>query len=292
MKPAEILISAAKRIDMQNLDEPIDYSGNDEFKEVCDVFDDMQLHLKEGIEKNLAYEKARTTMITDISHDLRTPLTSVKGFLKGMLDGMASTPEKQKMYMEIAYKKACSMDVLLDKLFYFSKLETKNMPMYLMTVNLKSYLSEYCEALCPELKGKDCDISFECGSGEYFSEVDKSQFDRVLDNLIENSLKYNGKVKIRVELKGNEAKNVITVSDNGCGVEEEKLGHLFEQFYRADEFRHTEKVGCGLGLYIVKSIVGLHGGAVRAENDKGLKITLKRYGDLIIWAITPRLWCI
>ncbi len=163
MKPAEILISAAKRIDMQNLDEPIDYSGNDEFKEVCDVFDDMQLHLKEGIEKNLAYEKARTTMITDISHDLRTPLTSVKGFLKGMLDGVASTPEKQKMYMEIAYKKACSMDVLLDKLFYFSKLETKNMPMYLMTVDLKSYLSEYCEALSPELKGKGSDISFECG---------------------------------------------------------------------------------------------------------------------------------
>lgn len=163
MKPAEILISAAKRIDMQNLDEPIDYSGNDEFKEVCDVFDYMQLHLKEGIEKNLAYEKARTIMITDISHDLRTPLTSVKGFLKGMLDGVASTPEKQKIYMEIAYKKACSMDVLLDKLFYFSKLETKNMPMYLMNVDLKSYLSEYCEALSPELKGKGSDISFECG---------------------------------------------------------------------------------------------------------------------------------
>ncbi len=215
MRPVETLIGAANRIRYENLNEPIDYSCDDEFKEVCDAFDEMQLHLKEGIEKNLAYENARITMVTDISHDLRTPLTSVKGYLKGMLDGIANTPEKQNMYLDIAYKKACSMDGLLDKLFYFSKLETNNMPMYKSLIDLKTYLQGYAEGLLPELKGKNSDISFICEGEKCTSMVDMDQMNRVLDNLVENSLKYNKNVSIQICLRSDSNDNIIIFSDNG-----------------------------------------------------------------------------
>ncbi|MCD8390819.1 MAG: HAMP domain-containing histidine kinase [Firmicutes bacterium] len=281
MSPIDTLIDAAKRVSEGDLDVPISYDNEDEFKEVCDTFDEMQTHLKEGIEKNLAYERARTTMITDISHDLRTPLTSVKGFLKGILDGVADTPEKQRTYVEIAYKKAGSMDALLDKLFYFSKLETDNMPVYLTECDLKSYLSEYARAVEPELNSRGCGIEFECAEGEYYSQLDKAQMNRVLDNLVENAVKYNGNVQIKICLYSDGENNVFYVSDNGSGVDEEKIGHLFERFYRADAARSSKREGSGLGLYIVKRIAELHGGTASAENDGGLKITitLPKTGD-------------
>lgn len=92
---------------------------------VCDTFNTMQQHLGEEIEKSQKYEKARTEMGPGISHDLRTPLTSVKGYIKGMLDGVANTPEKQRQYLEISYRKSCDMEKLLQKQFFFSKLETE-----------------------------------------------------------------------------------------------------------------------------------------------------------------------
>ena len=121
MKPVDELKLAAKRINDGNLEQAISYGEADEFGEVCDTFNIMQQHLKEGMEKNASYEKARTEMISGISHDLRTPLTSVKAFIKGMLDGVAATPEKQEQYLKISYQKACDMELLLQKLFFFSK---------------------------------------------------------------------------------------------------------------------------------------------------------------------------
>ncbi len=103
----------------------------------------MQKHLKEQMETNQAYEKARTEMVSGISHDLRTPLTSVKGYLKGMLDGIANTEEKRKEYLLVAYRKSCDMEKLLAKLFYFSKLETGNMPFYFQKVDMGAYLEDY-----------------------------------------------------------------------------------------------------------------------------------------------------
>ncbi len=105
MKPVNMLGDAAGRIIEGDLDTAIDYMDADEFQPVCKSFDLMQLHLKEQMEKNLAYEKARTEMVSGISHDLRTPLTSIKGYIKGMLDGIAGTEEKRQEYLSVAYKK-------------------------------------------------------------------------------------------------------------------------------------------------------------------------------------------
>lgn len=130
MRPVNALTAGAKRVEQGDLSTPVAYQGRDEFTSVCAAFDQMQRHLLEEREKNAAYERARTDLVAGISHDLRTPLTSVKGYIKGMRDGVANTPEKQERYLDIAYRKSCDMERLLQRLLYFSRLETGNMPMF------------------------------------------------------------------------------------------------------------------------------------------------------------------
>ena len=139
---------AASRIESGDLTQPVVYLRDDEFRNVCDSFNQMQRHLKEGMEQNAAYEKARTEMISGISHDLRTPLTSVKGYIKGLQDGVANTEEKRRQYLDIAYSCACDMEGLLAKLFYYSKLETGNMPFY----KQKTDMGGVSRALCGRKK--------------------------------------------------------------------------------------------------------------------------------------------
>lgn len=131
LRPVNALTDAARRVEEGDLSTPVDYQGRDEFTSVCAAFDHMQRHLLQEREKNALYEQARTDLVAGISHDLRTPLTSVKGYIKGLRDGVAQTPERQRQYLDIAYRKACDMDVLLQRLFYFSRLETGNLPLFL-----------------------------------------------------------------------------------------------------------------------------------------------------------------
>lgn len=277
MHPIDKLNDAAKRIDNGNLEVPIDYIEKDEFYEVCQTFNNMQIHLKEGIEKNAAYEKARTDMISGISHDLRTPLTAMKGSIRGILDGVANTSEKQKQYLEIAYKKTCDMEVLLQKLFYFSKLETGNMPFFKQKINLNNWLKDYFEEKSFELKEKKVKLFFESSSYDDCANIDVEQVKRVFDNIIENSIKYadTEDIEISIKLREENEKNIISFSDNGKGVEPEKLDHIFDQFYRCDESRNSKKDGNGLGLYICKYIIRQHGGNIEARNNNGLTIIIE-----------------
>lgn len=276
-EPIEKLGTAAERISAGDLSVPINYQKEDEFKNVCDSFDLMQKNLKEGMEKNAAYERARTEMISGISHDLRTPLTSVKGYIKGMMDGIANTEDKRRQYLEIAYKKSCDMDVLLSKLFYFSKLETGNMPFFCRKTNMNTFLQQYVsdKQKEPEMKQVTVILKQE-DANEVWCSIDKEQFTRVFDNLLENSIKYGGRpdmLHICFNLKKVEKQIVIEVSDNGNGVQEEKLPHIFEQFYRGDEARVSAD-GSGLGLYVCRYIVTAHEGEIQAYNDNGLHIRI------------------
>lgn len=299
MKPVDELSDAALRIDAGNFDEPIQYKHNDEFAKVCDTFNTMQQHLKEGIEKTQKYEQARTEMVSGISHNLRTPLTSVKGYIKGMLDGVANTPEKQRQYLEISYKKACDMEKLLQKLFFFSKLETGNMPFFTKPVRMDNWLDHYVDDKSAEGEEKGYDIRFSCpdkmdteksdadpehmsenptdvdGSG-WTADIDVEQTKRVLDNLVENSIKYADVDKLEIDIT---AKTVdghveIDVKDNGHGIEPEKLSHVFEQFYRGDESRGSKNDGSGLGLYVCKYIIEQQGGTIEAYSNDGFGVKI------------------
>jgi len=258
------------------LDTPIVYDYDDEFKEVCNTFNQMQIHLKDEMEKTHKYEKARTEMVTGISHDLRTPLTSVKGFIKGMLDGIANTPEKQKQYLDISYSKACDMEVLLQKLFFFSKLETGNMPMFLQRRDISRWLEKYVDEKNTENVGERYEIILHSCEEEYLTEIDSDQLRRVLDNLLENSIKYSAKDKVNIDIniKREESNIIITFHDDGNGVENDKLPYIFDQFYRGDESRNSKTDGSGLGLYVSKFIIEQQKGSIRAYNNNGFVVEI------------------
>jgi signal transduction histidine kinase len=146
MEPLDALSEGAKRIKGNDLSQDITYTGDIEFEDVCDTFNDMQKHILEEQEKNRKYEKARTDMIAGISHDLRTPLTAIRGTIKGLMDGIASSPEKQNQFLQAAYRRTGDMDMLLNQLFYLSKMETGNMPISLQKLEISEFLQNYVQA--------------------------------------------------------------------------------------------------------------------------------------------------
>ena len=275
LEPLNALNDGAERVQNNNLTEDILYVGDVEFEKVCTTFNKMQGHILEEQEKNHRYEKARTDMIAGISHDLRTPLTAIKGTIKALMDGIASTPEKQQKFLNAAYRRTGEMDTLLNQLFYLSKLETGNMPLSVQRVNLTDFLAKYVYGKQEVLNPAQAEVRATLEECNLYTELDLEQMQRVLDNLIENSIKYSEQEPLEVEISLSEQDDrlLLTVSDNGVGVPEEKLPHIFEEFYRADESRN-KKEGNGLGLYIVKYLVEAMKGNVRAENRDGLVISM------------------
>ena len=192
MSPLDILADGAKRIRDHDLTQDVGYTGDIEFEDVCRTFNDMRRAILAGQEKNRKYEKARTDMIVGISHDLRTPLTAVRGAIKGLLDGVAATPERQKRFLETAYRRTGDMDVLLDQLFYLSKLETGNMPINLKTIEIGDFIRSYVKGKKELLENGQTEITADVKGGTGYVSVDPEQLQRIFDNLLENSRKYGG----------------------------------------------------------------------------------------------------
>ena len=277
MRPVNALADAARRVEAGDYTKPVGYDGKDEFTAVCAAFEQMQRHLLEEREKNAAYERARTELVAGISHDLRTPLTSVQGYLKGLRDGVANTEEKRARYLDIAYRKAHDMDRLLQRLFDFSRLETGSLPLSPVRTDLGEFAREYARSAAGELAEKGGRFVLRGAPAPHPVRMDREQMKRVLDNLTENALRYAGAEELVLTLtvwRGQDMEK-LRFADNGRGVPEEQLPHLFEQFWRGDQSRgKTSGEGSGLGLYIVKYIVEAQGGAVAAWNDGGLVIEL------------------
>lgn len=276
MKPLDALGQGAKRIRENILTEEIHYQGDKEFEEICNTFNDMQAHILSEQEKNRKYEKARTEMVAGISHDLRTPLTAVRGTIKGILDGVVKEQKQQEQFLNTAYRRTGEMDMLLSQLLYVSKLETGNMPLHLQKTNLFSWISKYLEGKREMLAGEQVEFTEELERGTQIALVDQEQLQRIFDNLLENSRKYGDMkpIQINIMLKQTEREFLIGFSDNGPGIPEEKLEFIFDEFYRADESRN-KKEGNGLGLYIVKNLIESMNGQVWAENRHGLSVYMK-----------------
>lgn len=276
MEPLTVLSDGAQRIRNRDLTQDIVYSGDTEFENVCHSFNEMREAILRGQEKNRKYEKARTDMIAGISHDLRTPLTAIRGTIKALLDGVASTPERQRKFLETAYRRTGDMDVLLNQLFYVSKLETGNMPFTLNTIELSAFIKNYVKGKRELLENEQIEVTADTKKITGYVSVDAEQLQRVFDNLLENSRKYGGvtPLQVKIVLERSESGFLICFSDNGVGVAEEKLPYIFDEFYRIDESRN-QKEGNGLGLYIVKCLIEAMGGSVRAENADGLMILME-----------------
>lgn len=274
MEPMSALMAGAERMDAGDLSQPIDYVGEVEFEQVCGTFNTMQQHLKEGMDKDAANERARTELVTGISHDLRTPLTAVKGYLKGLLDGVAKTPEKRQLYIQGAYSRACEMESLLSRLFYYSKLQTGSMPMFPVDLEMERFLTTYAADAARRYPAVH--FLVEPSETPLWVRLDPDQMLRILDNLINNSIAYGGvkPLSIRFRVGKKEHAAVLIVKDNGLGLPAEKLPLVFDEFYRGDTARSDGADSNGLGLYIVKTLVEAQGGQVQAASEKGFEVMM------------------
>lgn len=280
MEPVEKLVKGAERIRAGELDREIEYSGEAEFEHVCSIFNSMQRTILEDQRQRERTERARIDMVTGISHDLRTPLTSIQGYIKGVLDGVADTEEKREAYLRTAYESTEEMDLLLRKLFDFSRMESGQMPFHMVKADLGEFTATYAARKAACLAAPSSARPAVCirvhRDREVMTEIsmDVEQIPRIFDNLLENSVKYAGvdPVCVDISLYETDSSVVLEWKDNGQGVPPEKLPHIFERFYRCDEARAVK--GSGVGLYVAGCIMERHGGSVEAENEGGLKVRL------------------
>ena len=275
MEPLEALSEGAERIRENDLTKDVMYVGDLEFEQVCRTFNEMQRHILAEQEKNRKYEKARTEMIAGISHDLRTPLTAVRGTIKGLIDGIVTTPELQGKFLQAAYRRTGDMELLLNQLFDLSKVETGNLPLSLCDLELSEFLQSYVTGKQGLLEADEA-MTLDANGVQAQVQIDPEQFQRILDNLFENSRKYAERKPLLVKLWMERSPLGVRICfcDNGVGVPDEKLPHIFEEFYRADESR-GRKEGNGLGLYIVQSLVQAMQGRIWAENEDGLAVWIE-----------------
>lgn len=283
MKPAEQLADGANRIRKGNYNENIEYKNNDEFSIVVDNFNEMQKALKQEKEKNKKYEIARQDMINGISHDVRTPLTAIKGHIKGIQDGVANTEEKRNQYLSIAYNRAIDIENLLNRLFDTFNYESGEIKLYKTKVEVGKFIEKYIENKKEELKAKNVEMVYIKSCSDEYIKIDEIQFVRVFDNLLNNSIKYANQDKLRININIWKEDNNIKIGfkDNGNGVKEENLKYLFNEFYKEDNSRTNSKEnGSGLGLFIVKTIIDAHNGTINVENRDGLYFEITLRGEI------------
>ncbi len=279
-KPLRELAHGAEEIAKGNLDYSIDYESTNEIGVTVSAFNNMRLRLKTSLEKQHQIEQSRKEMIAGVAHDLRTPLTSVKGYVEGLRDGIANTPEKQALYLKTIYNSTVDMQHLLDELLTVSRLELGNIELECTRININDFLADCAEDLKAELAQNDFDFVYTNNCDPDFTVlIDTVHFQRVIKNIVSNSLKYAKKdVKGKIELSAHTYQKsvIISMADNGIGMEGESLTRIFESFYRADPARSKTREGSGIGLSVAKQIVELHGGKIWAtgKTDQGLTILI------------------
>ncbi|MFB9328712.1 sensor histidine kinase [Paenibacillus aurantiacus] len=278
IRPLVALRRAVGEMKEGNLEYGIEVSSKDEIGQLGIAFEEMRLKLRESIQVQQQYEENRKELISNISHDLKTPITAIKGYVDGIMDGIADTPERNIKYMKTIAKKAEEMDYLINELFLYAKLDLNRLPFMFESVNFKQFILDWSEDLKFELE--KVGISFHSNvqiDSHVQVSMDRDHFNRVLNNIIQNSMKYMDKTAKKIELTAycaNESA-VLEITDNGQGIEKSELSSIFERFYRTDESRNSKTGGSGLGLAIAKQIMEGHEGSIEALSDLSIGTTIK-----------------
>lgn len=272
LRPINTLHAATYAMKQGNLDFSIKGDPEDEIGRLCIDFEEMRIRLKELIEVRLKYEEDTKELISNISHDIKTPITAIKGYAEGIIDGVADTDEKMEKYLKTIYTKAYDISLLVDELAFYSKIDCNTIPYSFKNINIHDYFCDCIDEVILDLEVKNIKLLY---NNEVNKELkvmaDAEQLKRVINNIIGNSVKYINHKEglIKIGIKDNKDYVIISIEDNGEGVAEKDLPYIFDRFYRADESRNSQKGGSGIGLAIVKKIIEDHGGVVSASSKKG-----------------------
>lgn len=286
-KPVHELNIAMQNIAEGNLDYYLTSCSQDEFGTLFKNYEDMRLRLKESTEESFRNEKQNRELISNISHDLKTPITSIKGYVEGIMDGVADTPDKMEKYIKTIYIKANDMDRLINELTLYSGIDSNRIPYNFHRINVADYFGDCVEEVGLDLESKNIELN-------YFNLVDPStkiiadpeQLKRVINNIVGNSVKYMDKDKGIIDIRIlDEVDSIrVEIEDNGKGIAQKDLSNIFDRFFRTDASRNSAKGGSGIGLSIVKKIIEDHGGYIWATSKENegtcLHFVIRKYREV------------
>ena len=268
-RPINSLKESVESVKNGNLSFEVMGSDYDEIDDLCEGFDEMRRVLEAANEREKELKRERSLLIANISHDLKTPITSIKGYIDGINDGVADTPEKLEKYLNTIRSKANTIENLVNNLSTFSKLELSRLEFSFAEGDMRELIGEVISDY--RLDAEQCGIRFEAKLGDESVNVkiDGEKMRRVFSNIIENSIKYRRPESrlITVELKKQENFAYVFITDDGKGIEPKELNRVFDSFYRTDESRTSQIKGNGLGLGIAKQIVNRHGGRMWLKSE-------------------------
>lgn len=273
INPIKKLQIAAQNIKDGNLDFTVEAESNDEIGELCRTFEEMRQRLKDNTEEKIASEKENKALISNIAHDLKTPITAVKGYAEGIMDGVADTAEKRDKYIRTIYNKANEMDTLINELTLYSKIDTNRIPYNFSRINVADYFNDCIEEIGLDLEAKNIGLAYFNYTDEEVQIIaDPEQLKRVIHNIIGNSIKYLDKQKGLLNIRIKDVGDFIQVEieDNGRGIGAKDLPYIFDRFYRTDASRNSATGGSGIGLSIVKKIIEDHGGKIWATSKESI----------------------
>ena len=285
--PIHMLQVATQNIKNGNLDFEVEVHNKDEIGELCKDFEEMRIRLKDNAEEKLRSEQQSKELISNISHDLKTPITAIKGYVEGLIDGVADTPEKQNKYLQTVYSKAIDMDHLINELSFYSKIDTNKIPYTFSRLNVVGYFEDCAEDLSRELEDEHIGFSYQNYVDDSVQMIaDAEQIKRVINNIVGNSKKYSDKADTKIHMTIKDVGDFVQVEieDNGKGIAAKDLPYIFDRFYRTDASRNSSKGGSGIGLSIVKKIMEDHGGKIWVTSKEGIGtvmyLVLRKYQEV------------
>ncbi|QNO14528.1 HAMP domain-containing histidine kinase [Alkalicella caledoniensis] len=276
-KPMKELYMSIDKISKNDFDFDITYSANDELGTLCQGFQTMKNKLKDYHNRELVANETKKQLVASISHDLRTPMTSIKGYVEALQDGLASDPKKFNHYLSIISSKVESLNRLIDDLFELSKIDVGQLKMTKEKVDVKSFIYGFYMDIKEEAGWQDIIISKEfINIDTCIIDVDTTRLVQALNNVVYNAFKFcNKEIVLSCYAQGDSIH--FSVVDDGLGVPNSEIPFIFDKFYKVEKAR-TTKSGSGLGLAIAKGIITQMGGTIEVynnENTTGATFTIK-----------------
>lgn len=268
---------AVESISQGNLGTEVDVTGDDEFSAMAANLNKMASDIRTLMDKEREAERTKNELITNVAHDLRTPLTSIIGYLE-LLAGNTKVPaEMEHKYIEIAYSKARRLEKLIEDLFGFTKLNYGKIAMHVGQLDIVKLLSQLLEEAYPNFVEKNLSYDLQSNVPAKTISADGNLLARLFDNLIGNAIKYGADGKrVLVKIHAEDDTVTVSVTNYGYVIPADELPLLFNKFYRVEQSRSTTTGGTGLGLAIAKEIVDMHGGTISVSSDlNGTVFTVK-----------------
>ena len=272
LSPIDRLKKGIQQVAKGNYDIQVEGSMHSEIGLLIDAFNEMASKLQQSEQAKAEYEDNRKALVANISHDLKTPITSIQGYIEAITEGNVTAPEDVHKYLKIIKNNTIYINKLIDDLFFFSKLDMQKLEFQFVTINIKDFVRDLMEEFQLELKEKG--IRFEYKDqleSDCSFNIDRKRLYQVFRNILSNAEKYCclQDLEIKAELYNEDDFAVVAIKDNGPGISEDKLPHIFDRFYRIDSERRKDLMSTGLGLAIAKELVEAHGGTISVTSIKG-----------------------